>query len=140
MTVFGTFGGTLKDNVKIVITGHSRGAAVGNLLTERLHGKYGTEPELEKIQQRIFNYNFATPRTIANKSYAKERANILNINNEKDPITEYLPWMGTWYRHGIDITFDKGGDPKVLLHLGHHRAELYQREIIRNVGLTPSLS
>jgi len=89
--------------------------------------------------KRLFNYNFATPRTIANKSYAQKRANILNINNTEDPITTDLPRFFTWYRHGRDINFTAKGDPKVKATLGNHRAELYQREIIRNEGINPPL-
>jgi len=91
--------------------------------------------QLEKVQERLFNYNFATPGTIGNQSDAQSRANILNINNTDDPITTDLP-KGTWYRHGRDIEFEKAGDPKVKFKLGPHRAELYQREIIRNTGFT----
>jgi len=139
LTKFGSFGGTLKDNVKIVITGHSRGAAVGNLLTERLHTKY----DIAKIQKRLFNYNFATPRTIGNYSARKSSANILNINNTNDSITTDLPHFFSWWRHGRDITFEKEGDLEVSKYfgksLGNHRAELYQREIIRNEGINPRL-
>jgi len=129
LTQLGTLGGTLRDNVRIVITGHSRGGAVGNLLTNRLHGKYG-----DTTQSRMFNYNFAVPWTVGSL-YVKSPPNILNINNTNDPVTTIIPvnpWGLLWKRHGRDINFTASGDPGVILSLGHHRAELYQREVIRN--------
>ena len=105
--------------------------------------KYG-----RSIQSRVFNYNFAVPKTVtlsrAERDYSD---NILNINNTLDPVTTDLPkdreW--TWARHGSDIDFTKAGDPNsgffiwpLEICLGHHRAELYQREVIRNESFTPS--
>ena len=74
--------GYLEDsNCKILITGHSRGAAVANLLEHHITINYNAK-------DRVFGYNFACP----NVAIVFEKAmpsvdlnpNILNINNEID--------------------------------------------------------
>ena len=102
-----------------------------------MHKKYG----LAAVQNRVFNYNYAVPWTIG-KLYDKSRANILNFNNTKDPIPKWIttdPGGWFWARHGRDITFTADGDPNTglwFIVLGHHRAELYQREVIRGTGFS----
>ncbi len=64
-------------NNALIITGHSRGAAVGNLVATTIMNK-GAE------QSNIYSYNFACPDTTTN---AKGYPNIFNICNKSDIVT-----------------------------------------------------
>lgn len=76
-----------------LITGHSRGAAVANILGARLTDRF--KPE------NVFVYTFATPRTVRGEYPAY--SNIFNVVNPADVIT-YLP-LPQWgfERYGIDV-------------------------------------
>lgn len=72
-------------DVKYFITGHSRGAAVGNLL----------EIELEKIvgKQRVYGYNYAVPDYVKAKrthDLSNGYENIFNLSHIQDEVS-YLP-------------------------------------------------
>ena len=71
------------DNVKYVITGHSRGAAVGNLLAVELM-------EEGINANNIYNYNFACPDVACLKEPPVPYDNIFNLCNTEDPVP-YLP-------------------------------------------------
>lgn len=73
----------------ILVTGHSRGAAVANILVQMLE---------DKTSYKTFGYTFATPNTTTAKN-ATTYKNIFNIVNEDD-IIPYLPndkWGFTKY-------------------------------------------
>ena len=73
----------------ILVTGHSRGAAVANILGQMLE---------DKTSYKTFGYTFATPNTTTAKN-ATTYKNIFNIVNEDD-IIPYLPndkWGFTKY-------------------------------------------
>ena len=76
-----------------LVTGHSRGAAVANLLGARLTDDYGKDS--------VFVYTFATPRTV--RAGFPEYENIFNIIHPGDIVT-YLP-LPQWgfVRCGTDI-------------------------------------
>ena len=76
----------------ILLTGHSRGAAIANIL-----GKIYEDDE----NWKSFAYTFATPRTTTNEN-ASSYKTIFNIINEDDLVTE-LP-LGKWgfTRYGTD--------------------------------------
>ncbi len=71
-------------NIKYFVTGHSRGAAVANLV------EYMLEPEVGK--QNLYGYNFAVPDTakISDQTNVKGFDNIFNISNLQDPVS-YVP-------------------------------------------------
>ncbi len=85
----------VKGNIRFWVTGHSRGAAVGNLLSKRLTDRYG--------QDRVYAYTFATPR-VAVTSTSVGYENIFNYLNPGDLVTEVAPEIWNYGRFGIDKT------------------------------------
>ena len=90
-------------NPIILVTGHSMGAAIANILAARLN----------EIMDpgNVYAYTFATPRTV-NEAVSGNQAvnypNIFNILNSNDvvtyvPLTITLPVVNYWKRHGIDL-------------------------------------
>ena len=82
--------GLPQKNVKYVITGHSRGAAVGNLLAYRLMNE-GISADM------LYDYNFACPNTVYNDDEDNPvdisgYDNIFNISNCAD-IIAHLPGL-----------------------------------------------
>ncbi len=86
----------------VLITGHSMGAAIANILAARLNGIM--DPD------NVYAYTFATPRTV-NEAVSGNQAvnypNIFNILNSNDAVT-YVPSSffsieEHWRRHGIDL-------------------------------------
>ena len=82
--------------LKFWITGHSRGAAVGNLFAKRMTDKYG--------RTNVFAYTFATPR-VSTSGKKTGYGNIRNYLNPGDYITEVAPKAWGYKRYGTDITF-----------------------------------
>ena len=89
----------IKKKVKFWVTGHSRGAAVGNLLAKRLTDSYGAK--------NVFAYTFATPRvsTLASEKCEKKYKNIRNYINSGDFVTDVPPAEWGYNRYGKDIVF-----------------------------------
>ncbi len=97
MSAIGSAVDTPKEMNKILVTGHSRGAAVANLAAHSLI----KSSELAE-SENVFGYTFACPTVTKSPS---EGDAIFNINNPGD-IVPLLPLPGWGYgRHGKDITF-----------------------------------
>jgi len=75
------------DNVKVYITGHSRGAAIAELLS--------VEIQKNKLvsKSNVYTYTFATPKTTKMESYSGTYPNIFNIINGYD----IIPKLPSWY-------------------------------------------
>lgn len=86
----------------ILVTGHSMGAAIANILAARLNGIM--DPG------NVYAYTFATPRTV-NEAVSGNQAvnypNIFNILNSNDVVTfvpsSFFSIDEHWRRHGIDL-------------------------------------
>ncbi|MBR2714986.1 MAG: hypothetical protein IKB73_02120, partial [Ruminococcus sp.] len=66
-----------RDHCKFLITGHSRGAAVANLLAKSLIDIHGSD--------NVYAYTFATPNTTTNEDYSSSRyKGIFNFVNPED--------------------------------------------------------
>ena len=81
------------ENPVILVTGHSRGAAVANILAAELTDRFGAE--------NVYGYTFATPRTVRGEYPAY--GNIFNVINPCDLVT-YLPFPEWGFeRYGVDL-------------------------------------
>ena len=90
---------SFKENTKFLVTGHSRGAAVANLVAADL--SYSSHAN----RSNVYGYTFATPTVAVMDTDLAEDSydNIFNIINGEDFITQ-VP-LSTWgYTHyGIDL-------------------------------------
>lgn len=108
-----------------LVTGHSLGAAIANLLAERLNSE--TAPNENEIQsnttatddglilgkENIYAYTFATPNVVDTSISGEEKikySNIFNILNTNDVVPcvprtlDFENWdTSTWARHGRDF-------------------------------------
>ena len=88
-----------KGNLKVIVTGHSRGAAVSNLIAKKLDDKYPSN------RNSIFCYTFATPNvTKAENKDNQTYNNIYNFVNPEDFVTKLLPSPWHFGRYGITLT------------------------------------
>lgn len=89
--------------IKILITGHSRGAATANLLAAKIikNGGFGTEIDIES--DNIYTYAFASPN-YANKKFVdvsdKRFRRIFNIVSPEDFVTEVFPKSCGYGKYG----------------------------------------
>lgn len=87
-----------KDNVKVWLTGHSRGSAVMGMTAVEMTAKYGVKD--------VFAYGFATPNGIPTSILSKKNdENIHNIVNPGDFVPYVVP---------SDWKFDKYGETRYL--------------------------
>lgn len=104
-------GGIQTNKCKYVITGHSQGAGVGNLLAVKLS-------DAGVSNKDVYAYNFACPNSASGVMWLfnpdGKHDNIFNINNSEDPVS-YLPghvghigeFIGAvWSKYGKNLWFD----------------------------------
>jgi len=126
------------DNVKILITGHSRGAAVANLLAADLtrEAKYAQA-------ENIYAFTFATPN-VTKKAEARDGAslykNIYNFVNAED-FVPYLPLSGAgwdYWKYGTTYMFPSFDVPlrheKLLVAVKTTYQSLAQKRLIEYVA------
>lgn len=97
--------GTDRDHCKFLVTGHSRGAAVANLMSKELIDIFGAN--------NVYAYTFATPNTTTDKNATDNHyAGIFNFINPEDFIS-YIPlesWGFTKYGTTIVFPENNGSD------------------------------
>ena len=80
--------------IKYVVTGHSRGAAVANILAKKLTDEKESNTDIDAV----YGYTFATPTTIA-KSKCGNYTNIYNYCFDDDFVT-YMPLADADWQYG----------------------------------------
>lgn len=114
----------LTGKVKYVLTGHSRGGAIADLLSVKLM-------ENGVKSSDVYNYNFAIPN-VARKTTFASYNNIFNLCNREDPVP-FLPenldgiFDGsgeTWGKFGNTYWFSKEAEGTII-PLYNHDMELY---------------
>ncbi len=94
--------GVNSENIKVFLTGHSRGAATANLLAARLVDEQNLSNALVK-PGNIYAYTFATPRPTTDKNSSKYDC-IFNIVNPEDMVTKVMLQTWGYNRYGITYT------------------------------------
>ncbi|MBE6113163.1 MAG: hypothetical protein E7195_09195 [Peptococcaceae bacterium] len=88
--------GLNSSNAKFLVTGHSRGAAVANLVAKEI-----TDSSFAQARN-VYGYTFATPAVVTDSNASKYN-NIFNIVNGEDFVTR-VPLANWNYKHyGIDL-------------------------------------
>lgn len=89
-----------RENTKILLTGHSRGAATANLLGAML-----IEKQNFATPENIYTYTFATPNvTTRSDKYNYRYLRIFNIVNPEDFVTKCMPSLWGYGRYGRTFT------------------------------------
>ena len=93
--------GLSRDNTIFLLTGHSRGAAVANLLAARI-----IDDENQWVKQdSIYAYTFATPNVTTDSHVADSKYNcIFNIVNPEDFVTKVMLKSWGFSRYGQTYT------------------------------------
>ncbi|NLD26864.1 MAG: hypothetical protein GX661_05850, partial [Acholeplasmataceae bacterium] len=129
-------GDLLKSNVKYMITGHSRGAGIANLLTKEMRDEGVSVYD-------IFNYNFACPdvakRNFLRWNFKGKYDNIFNIGIAGDPVS-ILPGVpgdiislgghliAQWGKYGNSYWFsDNWAEEYITYDTDLHASENYVR-------------
>lgn len=86
------------ENLKFWITGYSRGAAIANMLSDKLM----SEKEIDINEDNAYVYTFEAPRGF-NKEAAHNYKNIINATNTADIVTYLAPEEYGLYRSGVDV-------------------------------------
>lgn len=105
-----------RDHTKFIITGHSRGGAVANLMSARLIDKYGKE--------NVYGYTFASPNTTTSTDTDdKQYSGIFNFVNPTDFIAFVPPEKWGFSKYGTTIAFAQNGDELYNSELESVKAE-----------------
>ena len=99
-----------KSNTKVLLTGHSRGAATANLLSAKLID----DPNNEVVSpENLFTYAFATPNCTCNNETSDARySRIFNIVNPTDFVTKVMPAAWGYRRYGTTYTLPSVNNDK----------------------------
>lgn len=120
-----------KDNMKLLVTGHSRGAAVANLTAKSLIDTYGAD--------NVYAYTFATPNTTTDENATDTRySGIFNFVNDEDFIC-HIP-LSSWgfTKYGTTITLNSSANE----HLDEIKNLYmqYRNRELKTYGSTDSLN
>lgn len=82
-------------NIKYVITGHSRGAAIANIVAKKMTDHKAEDSRIKAV----YGYTFATPTTIVKSKLDRDYSNIFNFCFDDDFVT-YLPLADADWQYG----------------------------------------
>lgn len=118
----------LTSNTKIIITGHSRGAAVTNLLAAQLGEEENIFKGREGDQHKadVFAYAYACPNTVSRaQTLKKNYDNIFNFVNPQDFVTKVVPSTWGFGRYGTTYVFPSSVNGFNELNAGNMSKDLY---------------
>ena len=122
--------GVTRENL-FLVTGHSRGGAIANLLAVTLN--HDPNYDFMSSSTNVFAYTFASPNVSNSPSSVRRRENnIFNIINTRDIVTSVPPFLAgrAAGRYGIDLTFTEGVRRNILAN--HCMENLYLTWMLSN--------
>ena len=98
----------IKGNLKVWITGYSKGAGIANYVSQELDDFYFQDVEL--APEDVYSYSIGTPNTTRKMNYKLALyKNIFNIVSPYDYLTQIPPEQWGWHRFGVDVTIPTVG-------------------------------
>ena len=119
-------------NNMVLITGHSRGGAVANIVAANLNNN-----EQFVTQANLYVYTFGTPNVSRNPIFYRNIFNIINRNDVTSLVPDSLTMYLEWGRHGRDLadTMTRAlGGGTYIPH--HHAMEMYWNWIRANPAVS----
>ena len=123
----------IEGDVKLWVTGYSRGAAVANLLAAKLDDYSSSTSQFDA--EDIFTYTFATPQGVTTSQNTTDDLykNIFNIVNPGDVVPMVAPSGWNFTRYGITKYFDTSASKDTLRTVGNIYY-LFERDYINAEG------
>ncbi|MCR5448495.1 MAG: leucine-rich repeat protein, partial [Solobacterium sp.] len=130
-----------KDHTIVWLTGHSRGAAVANIIAGELTTGYSDNPYYNYknlvSSKNVYGYTFACPAVSKSKRIVEEDySNIYNINNTNDliPALPFSSWGYKRYGSTIEVNLDAKMIDSLNFHQRHN--QIFSREYRGNEEVT----
>ena len=118
-----------KENTKILLTGHSRGGAIANLL-----GAFLIDGEQFAFKENIYTFTFASPSvTMKSEKNDEKYKRIFNIVNDEDFVTKCMIPQWGYGRYGVTLSLpDKDNTDDydfILKEMNKHYTEYMSGEV-----------
>lgn len=111
------------NETKLLIAGHSRGAAAANLLGAKII-KSQSVGTVSVKKENIFTYTFATPNNAIltdSEKNDKDFKRIFNIVNPEDFVTEVLPVAWKYSRYGTTYTLPSKSNTNMITYSAYKK-------------------
>lgn len=110
-----------REKIKLLLTGHSRGAAVCNLIAATL-----IRDEIYALKENIFAYSFATPNVASlEERHNPEYKRIFSVVNSEDFVTHVMPALWNYGRYGVTLVLPKKSGTKKYKDLLSNMSEIF---------------
>lgn len=104
----------MQNECVVLVTGHSLGGSVANLVAASLNASIGTWG-----QGKVYAYTFGSPTVTNNPISCNNIFNIINRNDFITLIPGVLLINGPWSRHGIDMPFTMTDSSMIRVDVNH---------------------
>ena len=140
------YGDNFNSNIKIWITGYSRGAAIANLVASEFNkGKLNDYPNINSLdvtKDNVYAYCFATPKNTTDKEASSSKYNnIFSIVNPIDLVPYVAPgndgfdftrYGVTYFTPSMESTANYNGENGVLSQMSETHRSIYGTEYNEN--------
>lgn len=100
--------GAERENIKLLLTGHSRGGAVANLLGARF-----IRDRIYALPENVYTYTFAAPNGVLWMERTQPAYHrIFNIVNNEDFVTKVMPSVWGFGKYGTTLAFPEKNSSK----------------------------
>lgn len=118
-----------QSELKLLITGHSRGAAAANLLAAKIIDE-GQISSVSIAKENVYSYTFATPNNTKSPGrFLPKYDRIFNIINPEDMITKLIPAAWGFGKYGTTYSLPSRTNCEVVSYTNEYAAQMKQQRL-----------
>lgn len=118
-----------QSELKLLITGHSRGAAAANLLAAKIIDE-GQISSVSIAKENVYSYTFATPNNTKSPGrFSPKYDRIFNIINPEDMITKLIPAAWGFGKYGTTYSLPSRTNCEVVSYTNEYAAQMKQQRL-----------